>query len=163
MKHALIEAFGSKGYLCKAAPTGAVRVPLNADGEYDIGAFFIIDGSAQFTAPNGTREFPLRTAGHIINGNSIPAPGETKIMLTFPDGCRWFCIPDDENDSRPSLEAVLAQDGDTVPLETGDRVLLLKGDLVIGSQTFSPPSSLVCSTRAMTATAVGEVVALRFL
>jgi hypothetical protein len=84
MKHALIEVFGTKGYLCKAAPTGAVRVPLNADGEYDIGAFFIIDGSAQFTAPNGTREFPPADGGAHHKRQLNPRPRRNQVNVDVP-------------------------------------------------------------------------------
>jgi len=168
MQQAKVNIFGIKGELNSAQPGETiVSLRLNDDGLYDAGTFFLVSGSVKITGASTGYEFPSRQKGRLVSlpeHAPLTAPaGESRIRLTFPEPCVWLCITHNLNPNMPPLEPLLLQDGETAPLVSGDRLFVFTGSLSVAETTFGPGSAVECGVDQATATAVGEVVALKIL
>lgn len=159
-----VAAFGHVVFMCDSPAGSSLTTPLGADGKYQIGLYFFTRGLAKLSVVETGEPLGDRAPGWLNLEHNAPASGAGTLRVDYPEDTAWVCIPMVTNEAGlPNLESMHVLDGGNAQLVVGSNIFLALGSLIIGGKTFTAPAQIRVRSGDVTATAVGEVRALRFL
>ncbi len=165
MIHRPIAMFGHVGFICEM-PAGSFRdIEIgNSQGVYEVGYYFFTRGLARPWIIQTGEYIPDRSAGWLNYehpGTSASTGGT--LRTDYLEDTEWLCIPRSFNQRKwPTVSSVVLAENQSINLDNGTNLFLVRGQLEVQTKTFVGPCQLRIRSGAVSVLAKSGVYALKF-